>query len=58
MGQYQYRDWVVMVVARPGPPEELASASAHEPIPRLRESVRVGRAEAFASAERGGIRGF
>jgi hypothetical protein len=59
VGEYVYRDWVVMVAARPGPPEELARARAREPVPRLRTSVRVdGRAEPFASAERGGIRRF
>jgi hypothetical protein len=56
MGQYQYRDWVVMVVARPGPPEELARACAREPIPKLRGSARVGgRAEPSVATDSGSI---
>src|SRR5262245_34293995 len=53
--RYPYRDWVVMVAARPRPPEELARARAREPFPRLRASALAGgRAESVAAACRAG----
>ena len=59
VGQYRYRDWVVMIAARPGPPEELARTRAREPIPRLRTAARIGgRAESSVAAIVGSSRGF